>query len=808
MKALREFQLFPFNILPLRDVKKDKLFSPFIFFGILVVSIFLAEISIMGLLLILPELPNFYAVFLDGSLLALITFPILIYFYLRPMMAQIERQQESERRFKGVFEQTFQFMCILNPDGTILDANKSTVMAMAKGQESVHGRLFWEAFGDVIPAKTKISLQEAIAATAQGKLTRFEEEFGSQNDKFFTVDVSMKPIMNENGQMMLVILEGRDITHHKQAELELRTEIAIRKEKETQLQKSAQQAIVLTEIMSALQEVKDSYISFLEIAAQKTGELLGDGCVIYILAENETKIKTIALHHTDPKARSQLAAAVQTSTDITHTSFFAQLTTIQIPIFPLASELDQLPHNLPKEYQAFFNRFGLTSFIAIPLQIQNQLIGALLLFRNQTNTPYTKKEMDFAQNIALKAGVAVNNARLVQAEQRSRQTGETLTTAALALTRTLKLEYIFAKLLDYLEILIPFDAACITLLENETKLAVHATRGINMTDKYFEQLLANGNNPLIEKSLATQESCLIADTQDNMEWTRISPQVSPKMATWLAVPIVTGDKVIGLCLLAAAKANKFSQEHQQWAEAMLSQAGVAIQNAWLFEQIRVGRERLQSLSNRLVDIQEAERRYIARELHDEVGQALASLMVGLRLIERDANKPASVLGGISQLKQVVDEVLINLHRLAVHLRPASLDHLGLIPALQQYIDDLNNRTNLIVQFETMGVNMRVESEIETVLYRIVQEALTNVLKHAQATRVDVLIERLEEKLVTIIEDDGVGFDTSQPLSENHLGLFGIRERLELFGGTLHLESSPGIGTTLFVEVPYETGSAI
>jgi signal transduction histidine kinase len=230
---------------------------------------------------------------------------------------------------------------------------------------------------------------------------------------------------------------------------------------------------------------------------------------------------------------------------------------------------------------------------------------------------------------------------------------------------------------------------------------------------------------------------------------------------------------------------------------------VAIQNAWLFEQIRVGRERLQSLSRRLVDVQEAERRYIARELHDEVGQALASLMVGLRLVERDAQNPELVINSIIKLKQVVDEVLENLHRLAMHLRPATLDHLGLVPALQQYIDDLNERGGLAVQFETLGVEMRLESEIETVVYRIVQEALTNVIKHAQATQVGVLIERRGECLVAIVEDDGVGFDASRPLREGHLGLFGIRERLDMFGGTLHLESAPGMGTTLFAEVPYD-----
>ncbi|MEZ4590850.1 MAG: GAF domain-containing protein [Chloroflexota bacterium] len=760
----------------------------------------------MVLLLVIPDLPDFYAVFIDGLLLILVSFPILVFFYLRPMLAQIALQQESERRFRAVFEQTFQFMCLLNPDGTILQANESAVLAGELGQTNLQGQYFWEAFASTIPDPTKIQIEQAIQAAAKGQLVRFEEVFGPRENGYITVDVSVKPIMDEAGEIILIILEGRDVTHHKQIEQELRTEIGTREEKEAQIQKSALQAIALTEIMSTLQEVKDSYRPFLQVTAQKTAELLGDGCVIYVLDETQTQLKTAAFHHTDPATHQQLAESVQTDIDLEQSELFAQLSITQTPIFPLASEVQQLPQSFPAAYQTFFDTYSPTSFLALPIQIQNQLIGALLLFRNQTDVPYTFDEIDFAQDIALKAGLAVKNVRLFLAEQKSRQTGETLSTAALTLTRTLKLEYIFSRLLDYLVRLIPFDAACLALLENETRLAVRATRNtskITLSDNYFAQLLADSSNPLIENALANQSSYLIHDAPQAGAGTLAMPAGYPHMASWLIVPIVTNSKVIGLCLLTAVQAETFNREHQQWAEAMLSQAAVAIQNAWLFEQIRVGRERLQSLSRRLVDVQEAERRYIARELHDEVGQALASLMVGLRLMERDAEKPEFVVNGIVKLKQVVDEVLENLHRLAMHLRPATLDHLGLIPALQQYIDDLNERGGLAVQFETFGVEMRLESEVETVLYRIVQEALTNVIKHAQATQVGVLIERREERLVAIVEDDGIGFDVTHPLREGHLGLFGIRERLDMFGGTLHLESAPGMGTTLFAEVPYD-----
>jgi signal transduction histidine kinase len=202
-----------------------------------------------------------------------------------------------------------------------------------------------------------------------------------------------------------------------------------------------------------------------------------------------------------------------------------------------------------------------------------------------------------------------------------------------------------------------------------------------------------------------------------------------------------------------------------------------------------------------VEVQETERKYIARELHDEAGQALTSLMVGLRLLERDAHRPEAIIAGTAELKDMVDSVLENLHRLAADLRPASLDHLGLVPALRQYAEAISDRHNLVVQFEAIGFEYRLPSDIEIALYRIIQEALTNVVRHAQATRVDVLLEQRRDKLIAFVEDNGIGFDFSAA-QNGRLGLFGMRERTEMLGGTLLVESTAGVGTTLRVEVPY------
>jgi len=212
---------------------------------------------------------------------------------------------------------------------------------------------------------------------------------------------------------------------------------------------------------------------------------------------------------------------------------------------------------------------------------------------------------------------------------------------------------------------------------------------------------------------------------------------------------------------------------------------------------------LRSLSRRLVEVQEEERARIARELHDEAGQALTTLSVGLKLLERQARHPAALRECTTEMLGTVDGVLEGLHRLAVDLRPAALDRLGLVAALRRHCQIVGEEHALAVQLEVVGLEQRLPGEIETALYRIVQEALTNVVRHAGATRVDVILEQRNGTLVALVEDNGRGFDRDAARAEQQLGLLGMRERAEALGGTLTIETVPGHGTTLLVEVPYD-----
>ena len=268
-------------------------------------------------------------------------------------------------------------------------------------------------------------------------------------------------------------------------------------------------------------------------------------------------------------------------------------------------------------------------------------------------------------------------------------------------------------------------------------------------------------------------------------------------------PLVFSNQLTGTLHLLSKSADFFTQDNQLLLQSYANLAAVAIQNSLLFDEIRRSNRQLHGLSQRLMKAQEEERLNLSRELHDESGQLLTALTVQLGLLDRSVDQGDDLRQRIDVLKNTANMIQDNLHKLAVDLRPASLDHLGLVTTLRQYIAEFNRQYTIPVDFETVGMEgIRLPIEVETALFRIIQESLTNVVLHAKATRVDVLLNLHNGHLVTIVEDDGVGFLESSPGTEDHLGLFGMRERIEMLGGVFTIESSPGKGTTVKAEVPF------
>ncbi len=217
------------------------------------------------------------------------------------------------------------------------------------------------------------------------------------------------------------------------------------------------------------------------------------------------------------------------------------------------------------------------------------------------------------------------------------------------------------------------------------------------------------------------------------------------------------------------------------------------------------RGQLQKLSEQVLAAQEDERKRIARELHDETAQSLTTLLIRLKMLER-AKSESELQGQIQELRLLTVETLEAVRKLAVELRPATLDDLGLVAALDAYAESYGSRIPLEVHFSAESLDddsYRLPPQVELVLYRVVQEALTNVAKHADASTVEVQLARSGDEVLATIDDDGIGFDVVEVMRsrERGLGLFGMQERLALVHGQLSIESQPGTGTHILARVP-------
>jgi signal transduction histidine kinase len=290
---------------------------------------------------------------------------------------------------------------------------------------------------------------------------------------------------------------------------------------------------------------------------------------------------------------------------------------------------------------------------------------------------------------------------------------------------------------------------------------------------------------VLERRQSTRVDSLLDDPEvDQDEARRIGAR------TGLYVPLLTRGDAVGVIAIhdKLGPDARFSDADLRVAEIFAARAAVAVSLSQ-----RVARDTVR----RVVEAQESERRRLALELHDETGQALTSILLGVKAI-RAATGPEEAERAESEVRALVVQALQDVRALAVELRPSALDDFGLGPALQRLAQTFAERSGIDAAVET-NLESRLPSEIETTLYRVVQEALTNVVKHAGATRVSIVVSGRDSIVAVTIDDDGAGFDPAN-VRADALGLLGMRERLGLVGGTLTVESSPDAGTTLAARV--------
>jgi signal transduction histidine kinase len=428
------------------------------------------------------------------------------------------------------------------------------------------------------------------------------------------------------------------------------------------------------------------------------------------------------------------------------------------------------------------------TFLGVPIRLRGVAYGNLYLTEKEAGADFTDEDEELVTLLAAQAAVAVENARLYESATTWSQQLESLNEIGGALVSELELEPLLNLVATRLRELIGArlvaialpagDALRIAAADGEGAAALAAIEWLERDSK-TGRVLRRGRSERVDS--------LLEDPDVNQDVAR-----RLGATTGLYVPLLARDRPIGVLVAhdKMAADPRFTSADLRLAEQFAVRAAVAVDLSR-----RVARDALR----RVVGGQELERRRLARELHDETGQALTSILLGLRTVE-ESGSPEEMRASASELRELVVATLQDVRRLAVQLRPKALDDFGLAPALERLVQTFAEATAIHVDLEARLGDDRLPAEVETTLYRIVQEALTNIVKHAEASKVSILLARRSGSAMAVIEDDGQGFNPDNARAEG-LGLVGMRERVELHDGRLNVESAPGSGTTLVVEVP-------
>jgi signal transduction histidine kinase len=431
------------------------------------------------------------------------------------------------------------------------------------------------------------------------------------------------------------------------------------------------------------------------------------------------------------------------------------------------------------------------TFLGVPVMLRGLAFGNLYLTEKQGGTQFTAEDQEIVELLAAQAAVAIENARLYESATRWSRELETLHEVVRSLVEEMDLDRLLELVCARLRELIAARVCLIALPESpEGDLVVAAAAAEPSSEppplgSRLSRLHSKTGRVLDRRQSARVDSLLEDPEVDQDEARRMGAR------TGLYVPLIVHGRAIGIVVLhdKLGPNGRFSENDQRLAEIFAARAAVAVS---LSE--RVARDTVR----RVIEAQETERRRLALELHDETGQALTSILLGLKAI-RAADTEQDAEQAEADVRSLVVQALQDVRALAVELRPSALDDYGLVPALQRLAETFSARSGIETSVET-SVEGRLRPEIETTLYRVVQEALTNIVKHAGARHVSIVVSSRGRTVAATVDDDGRGF-LADEVREEALGLLGMRERLALVSGTLTVESSPESGTTVVAEVP-------
>ncbi|MFC2068285.1 GAF domain-containing protein [Chloroflexota bacterium] len=350
----------------------------------------------------------------------------------------------------------------------------------------------------------------------------------------------------------------------------------------------------------------------------------------------------------------------------------------------------------------------------------------------------------------------------------------------------------------------------ILLLDEETQILTHhVNRGLG--NEFVRNTRFNLGEGIVGNVAQSGKAMLLEDISTDPRTAYPELISAEGLRAFICVPLRAKDKVLGVLHVASRMPRHFTNNDMQLLYAISDQLGIAIEHARLYERLRKARERLRRLARQNLVAEEKERKRIARELHDETSQSLSGIALQLQaLIEMSANsgkQDAEFVTGLRKVQSLTVQVHNEVSRLISNLHPALLDTVGLVPAVRSHAEARLQPPGINVSVVIKGTEMKFPSDVETVLFRVIQGAIGNITQHSKAKNATILLEYQPDEFSIKISDDGQGFDVSEITdveeSGRGRGLFSMRERIGFLGGTSGIESKIGVGTSVWARIPID-----
>ncbi len=562
---------------------------------------------------------------------------------------------------------------------------------------------------------------------------------------------------------------------------------------------------------------------------------IGDGCSVVLLDEDGHWQPPATVRHPRPEAAA-LGLQVLTQA-IAEGALFEQLQ--HGPPSPVNLQTpSQLRAALTPAVRPYIERFGLHGVLAVPLRRGDEVRGTLTAWRDLTPLPYTDDDLAFLQDLADRAALTLETARLYAAEHAARQAAEQ------AADRIVRLQSVTAALGQALtppevaEVILGQGVAAMgaragqvmRLTEDGTLL--EAMRTVGYPDPYaqsFSRFALEANLPSPDAVRTGQPLWIHSHAEFAERYPVVAARRPPGALEAVAVvPLRFEGRVLGTLVLSFDSVKAFTPDEQALLQALAQQCAQALERARLFAEtqqlnaaleervqartaalsqanahLEESREQLRSLSARLQAAREDERTRIAREVHDDLGQQLSGVMMDLAWVQKRLRRDQPVLIEKAQsMAALLNTTIRSVRQITSDLRPGILDDLGLLPAIEWQLQEFEQRAGIPSELHAELTELTLPPAGSTAVFRIFQEILSNVARHAQATRVVVRLEPLAGRVRLTVTDNGRGISAAELSNPNSLGLLSMRERVRLFGGEVQVEGQPGHGTRVVVDIPY------